>query len=103
MAPRCFLSCCANSWVTSTPLIHAYTSFLFWPAKSTPSLPFKNSLICPVASPSPFRMRICTRPQSAHPTHSIFMIILYWKILQFHDHPVLEDSESLRAMPFELH
>src|SRR5471030_1671731 len=94
MAPRCFLSCCANSWATSTPSIHAYTSLLLWPAKLTPSLPFKNSLICSAVSPSPFCMRICIRPQNACPTHSIFMIIFYWKQVQLHDHRELENCQG---------
>jgi len=37
-------------------------------------------------------MRMCIRPQNAYPAHSIFMIILYWKQVRFHDHLVLENS-----------
>src|ERR1035438_6160557 len=92
MAPRRLLFCCVNSWATSTRSTHSYTSFLSWPTKLTASLPFKNSWICSVVSPSPFCMRSCIRPQNAHPAHSIFMIIFHWKQVRFHDHLVLENS-----------
>jgi len=47
-------------------------------------------------------MRICIRPQNAHLIHSFFMIIFYWKQVQFHDHPVLEDSPAVGGSETEI-
>src|SRR5580658_11280978 len=97
MVPRSFLSCCINSWATSTLSTQAYTSSFLPPTKPTPSVPFKKSLICPAVSTSLFCMRICIQPQNTRPVHPIFMIILYWNQAQFHDHLVLDNSIAARA------
>src|ERR1017187_884703 len=81
---------------TPTPSPQAYTSFFFSPTKLTPSVPFKKSSICSLVSASLFCMRICIQPQNTCPVHPIFMIILYWNQVRFHDHLVLDNSESGR-------
>src|SRR6266700_3551711 len=92
MVPRSFLPCTANSWATSTRCTNSYRSVRFCPANSIGRLPLRNSWICSWVSISAFCMRICIRPQTASPSH-IFMIILYWNQVRFHDHLVLENSQ----------